>query len=282
MSGIAYYNGVFGAPEEMTVSLLDRAVCFGDGCYEAALVIGGKALDMKDHLDRFENSLRLMQIQPKETREEMEAILQECIDRLGEPYAMVYWQISRGTAPRNHAFPPAGTPSNLMVTVTPKPGMPKIHEAKPMITVEDTRYMHCNIKTLNLFPNVMANEKAHAAGAFEAIFIRPDGFVTEGSHTNIMILKDGKLITHEDGKLILPGVTKKELLVVARGLGIPVEERAFTKEELMDADEVFATSSTTFTKRCCSIDGIPCAMRDEALYNKLADAFYQRAIEVTK
>ena len=110
----------------------------------------------------------------------------------------------------------------------------------------------------------------------------PDGTVTEGSHTNISILKDGTLYTHEDGNMILPGISKKQMLACARKLGIPVVEKAFSKDDMMNADEVFATGSSTFLKRCSSIDGIPCAMRDEKTYTLLADAYLARAIELTK
>lgn len=277
MKTLAYYNGNIGPADELTVPVLDRALCFGDGCYEATLVVNGKAIDIEDHLDRFFNSMRMMKIDFDKSREELRAILEDMIKRFNVPSSILYWQCSRGTAPRSHAFPTGCTP-NLMITIGEK-GMPETKSPAALVTTEDIRYMYCNIKTLNLFPNVMASQKAKEAGAFETVFIRPDGFVTEGSHTNVFILKNGILKTHEDGCLVLPGITKKHVLIEARKLGVPVEEKAFTKEELFDADEVFVTSSTSFLKRASSIDGIPCHMSDEALFNKLNDAYTAHALE---
>lgn len=281
MKKMAYYNGEFGLADEMKIPLLDRAVFFGDGCYDAAFVIGGKALDMDAHIERFFNSMRMMEITPPVTKEELENILMELVERSGTPDGLLYWQCSRGTAPRTHCYPPADVKANLLVTIGPK-GMPDVRTAVPMITVEDKRYFYCNIKTLNLIPNVFANQKAKEAGAGEAIFVRPDGTVTEGSHTNVMILKNGAIHTHPDGEYILPGISKKMLLALAREMGIPVVEEPFSKDEMMAADEVFITGSSTFLHRASSIDGQPCRMADEALYLRLALAYEERALRLTK
>ncbi len=280
MKKIAYYNGEFGLETEMKIPLQDRAVFFGDGVYDAAFVIGGEPLDLDAHIERFFNSMRLLQIAPPVTREELEGILRELIVRSEVTGGLLYWQCSRGTAPRTHCFPPAGTKANLLASISEK-GLPDMLQPKPMITVEDKRYLYCNIKTLNLIPNVLANEAAHAAGAFEAIFVRPDGRVTEGSHTNVCILKDGVLQTHPDGEYILPGISKKMLLAQAREMGVPVKEEPFRKEEMMDADEVFVTGSSTFLRRAESIDGAKLPMRDGELYNRLALAYEARALALT-
>ena len=278
MTSIGYYNGKIGAPEELTVPLLDRALFFGDGCYDAAYVVNGKPVDLDDHIARFFNSMRMMKIAPDFSAETLKELLLDLNSRIEAPAAMIYWQASRGTAPRTHFFPPEGTKPNLLVTVSAKK-LPDVYTPVGMITTEDRRHHFCNIKTLNLFGNVMANQAAHEVGAYETIFIRPDGFVTEGSHTNIMILKDGKLITHEDGELILPGITKKHVIRLAKELGIPVVARSFTKEELFTADEIFATGSSTFTKRACSVDGIPCGMKDTETYTRLADAYMAHCLQ---
>lgn len=281
MGNIAYYNGTFGQAEELTVPFLDRAIFFGDGCYDAAFVMNGKPLDFDWHLDRFFNSCRLMRIDFPHTRDELSAILLEAVARSGADTALLYWQTSRGVAARNHCFPGPDVKPTLLITVNEKT-MPDVYTPVPMITVTDTRHHHCNIKTLNLFPNVMANQAAHEAGAYEAIFIRPDGRVTEGSHCNAHILKNGEIITHPDGDWILPGITKKALFEVAETVGVAVQQRSFTAEELFAADEVFVTGSSTFIKRASSLDGKPCAMADEATYKKLADEFMRRANELTK
>lgn len=276
MDSIGYYNGAFGPPAEMRIPMLDRAVFFGDGCYEAAFVLGGSALDIDDHIARFRNSLRDMRIEPDFPAEGLKKTLLDCIERFDGEYGLVYWQVSRGTAPRSHCFPPAGTRPNLLITVTPKE-FPDVFAPAPLITREDTRYFHCDIKTLNLFPNVMANQAAKEAGALEAVLIRPDGFVTEGSHTNVCILKNGVLRTHEDGNLILPGIAKKHVLETARALGVPVAEKAFSRGELFDADEIFITGSSTFLRRASAIDGKPVGGKAAALYEALAGAYVDRA-----
>ena len=277
MNNIAYYNGTIGAPEELTVPFLDRALFFGDGCYDAAYVIEGKIIDLDDHVARFYNSMRMMRIEPAWTPEELTALLQDLNSRVEAPAAMVYWQTSRGTAPRTHSFPPEGTRPNLLITVSAKK-IPDVYAPVDFITVEDRRHHFCNVKTLNLYGNVMANQAAHEAGAYEAIQIRPDGTVTEGSHTNVMILKNGTLITRPDSELILPGITKKHVMLCAQRLGIPVEERIFTREELFDADEVLVTGSSTFTKRGRTLDGQPIAMKDEDSYNRLAHAYFEHCL----
>lgn len=280
MKKIGYYNGEFGLVEEMKIPLQDRAVFFGDGVYDAAFVIGGEPLDMDAHIDRFFNSMRMLQIAPPVSKEELESILRELIVRAEASGALLYWQCSRGTAPRSHCFPAGDVKANLLATISEK-GLPDILKAQPMITVEDKRYLYCNIKTLNLIPNVLANQAAHEAGAFEAIFVRPDGRVTEGSHTNVCILRDGILQTHPDGEYILPGISKKMLLMVARELGVPVKEEPFTKDEMFAADEVFVTGSSTFLRRAESIDGVKLPMADEALYTRLALAYEARALRQT-
>lgn len=280
MANLAYYNGEFGPADELKIPFLDRAVFFGDGCYDAAFIIGGKALDLKLHIDRFFNSMRMLQITPPVSKQELEQILLDFVVRSETPDGLLYWQCSRGTAPRTHCFPPEGTKANLLVTIGPK-GMPDIAKAVPMITVEDKRYFYCNIKTLNLLPNVLANEAAKAAGASEAIFVRPDGTVTEGSHTNVCILRQGVLQTHPDGECILPGISKRVLMELARELGVEVKEEPFSKEEMMAADEVFVTGSSTFLERACSIDGVALPMADEEGYLRLALAYMNRAKEQT-
>ncbi len=280
MKKVAYYNGEFGLVDEMQIPLQDRAVFFGDGVYDAAFVIGGEPLDLDAHIERFFNSMRQLCVTPPVERGELEQILRELVARAEADGALLYWQCSRGTAARSHCFPPEGTKANLLATIGEKT-LPDMLAPKPMITFEDKRYLYCNIKTLNLIPNVLANQAAHEVGAFEAIFVRPDGRVTEGSHTNVCILNDGVLQTHPDGEYILPGISKKMLLALAREMGVPVKEEPFTKDEMLAADEVFVTGSSTFLRRAESIDGVKLPMRDEALYARLALAYEARALKLT-
>lgn len=274
MSAIGWYNGTLGSPETLSVPVTDRAVYFGDGCYEACLAAGRRAFALDAHLDRFYRSLAGLRIPFSSDREALKKVLLTCLEAANEPCAVLYFQVSRASAPRTHAFPEGDFTPNLLITVTPKTPTPQEKTMK-LITTDDIRYAMCNIKTLNLIPNVLAAEKAKELGADEAVFVR-GGVVTEGAHTNIHILKDGVLYTHPANERILPGVTRAILLELCEQLEIPAVERAFEKEALFSADEVLITSSTLGVRRAESVDGVPVGNRAQALYAALAKAYQQR------
>ena len=161
MKVLGYYNGVCGPLEEMTVPMNDRACYFGDGVYEAAMARNGVIFGLDEHMDRLFNSAGLLDIQIPYTKKELADILYELLGKMDDSEIFIYWQISRGTAMRKHEFPEAGVTANLWITM--KPGSCKEPDSSlKLITVEDTRFFHCNIKTLNLLPNVMASQKAVA------------------------------------------------------------------------------------------------------------------------
>ncbi len=270
MSAIGWYNGTIGPLESMTIPMNDRAVYFGDGCYEACLASRDRAFALDAHIDRFFHSLRGLRIAFDTDRDTLKAILFDCLRAADEPRAVLYWQVSRATAPRTHAFPEGRHQPNLLVTVTPKALAPE--RTLKLVTTKDIRYAMCDVKTLNLIPNILANEHAKESGADEAVFVR-EGFVTEGSHTNIHILKDGMLYTHPTDERILAGVTRAILLGVCQGQGIPVVEHAFTREELFAADEVLISSSTLGVLRAESVDGVPVGGAAPELYRLLRRAY---------
>lgn len=274
MPAIGWYNGTTGPLSEITVPVLDRAVYFGDGCYEACLAEGVRAFALDAHIDRFYRSLEALKIPFDPDREALKAVLADCLERAGEPCAVLYWQVSRAAAPRTHTFPDGGQKPNLLVTVTPKSPL-KREQTMKLITAEDIRYRMCSVKTLNLIPNVLAIQRAKEQGADEAVFVR-DGIVTEGSHTNVHILKDGVLYTHPADELILSGVTRAILFDLCAACGIPALERAFTREALMRADEVLITSSTLGVRRAVSVDGVPVGQKADALFHALASAYERR------
>ncbi len=276
---IGYYNGTFGDPDTMTVPMNDRAVYFGDGCYEACLVIGTKAFRLEAHIDRFCRSLAALSIPFFSDRDFLTGVLDRCIRIANEPCAVLYWQASRATAPRTHAFPKDAAP-NLLVTVRPKTLLPRERTLK-LITADDIRYAMCDVKTLNLIPNILANQRAKEAGADEAVFVR-DGCVTEGSHTNIHILKKGTLITHPTDNRILAGVTRAALLEAAKENGVPVLLRAFTKDEMTKADEVLVTSSTLGVRRAETVDGAAVGGKAEALYETLLRSYERSFMRETR
>lgn len=279
MKNIGYYNGKTGLVEEMTIPMNDRSTYFGDGVYDATYAVNHIIYKIDDHLDRFYNSCRKLKIPFKMSREELAKTLQDCVDKVDADKSLfVYWQTTRGTGMRNHAFP-EGDP-NLLITITPS-ALRAIDKKFKLITEEDTRFYHCDIKTLNLIPSVMAAEKAKEAGCDEAVFHR--GFtVTECAHSNVSILKDGVFRTAPLSNMILPGTARKHLVALAKANGIPVDETAFTVEELMDADEVIVHSSGTFCNAATEIDGKPVGGKAPELLKKLQNAAVKEFEDYTK
>ena len=271
MERVGYYNGVIGAIEELKVPFLDRAAFYGDGVYDATMARDGVMLYIEDHLDRFFNSMRLVRFEPNFAREQLRAELQRVVDLAEARDNCVYWQVTRGTAPRKHEFP--DTEPNLWIMVFPDP-FSDPSQAIDVASFEDKRYSYCNVKTLNLLPNVLAAQNAADHGAEEAVFVR-DGYVTESAHSNIHILKDGTLVTHPADEHILPGIARKHLIAMCGELGIPVEERLYTLDELKAADEVIVSSSSAFAIRVAHVDGKPVGGKDPATFARLADALAQ-------
>ena len=276
MKNIAYYNGKTGPIEEMMVPMNDRACYFGDGVYDATMAVNHVPMHFDDHIDRIYNSARLIDIEIPMPKEEMKRVLQGLIDQVEGDSLFVYWQVTRGVGMRNHPYSGAATGPSLWAWVRPN-GMRDVYGAYRCITMEDTRFLHCNIKTINLLPAVIANQRAVEAGCDETIFHRGDR-VTECSHSNVHILKDGVLHTAPCDNLILPGIARKHILEICGEQGIPVVEAPFTVDELMAADEVFFSSSSAVTCRVREIDGKPVGMRDEATFAKIRDG-YQRKIK---
>ena len=276
MKNIAYYNGKTGPIEEMMVPMNDRACYFGDGVYDATMAVNHVPMHFDDHIDRIYNSARLIDIEIPMPKEEMKRILQGLIDQVEGESLFLYWQVTRGVGMRNHPYSGAATGPSLWAWVRPN-SMRDVYGAYRCITMEDTRFLHCNIKTINLLPAVIANQRAVEAGCDETIFHRGDR-VTECSHSNVHILKDGVLHTAPCDNLILPGIARKHILEICREQGIPVVEEPFTVDELMAADEVFFSSSSAVTCRVREIDGKPVGMRDEATFAKIRDG-YQRKIK---
>lgn len=275
MKSVGYYNGEIAALENLKVSALDRAVYFGDGVYDVAFIHNRKPVDLNDHLDRFYNSCKLLKIEIDKTREELEAIFLSLIEKADEDETdfILYWQMSRGTAPRNHVFPYCKKPS-LFAYITPKKIGDQTKKVK-LLTQEDNRFYLCNIKTINLIPNCLASEAAKQAGCDEAVFHRGN-IVTEGSHTANFIIKDGVVITHPLDNLILPSITRKHVLEICREYGIPYEEREYTLDELFNADEVLIGSTTTVLLAACEIDGKAVGGKNPELVNRLQNLYFEK------
>lgn len=272
MKNLAYYNGKITSIEDMMIPANDRGFYFGDGIYEVAMVFNHKIFALNDHLDRMANSAALVRIELPASKEEIGHLLEELALKVESPCQFLYWQITRASSPRNHLFP-EGAVSNLYVYSKPWKGVEMSDEYR-LLSVEDTRFLHCNIKTLNLLPNVMAAQKAKEAGCSEAVFVR-DGYVTEGSHSNISLIKDGVFVTHPLDNLILPGTERNHMIRYCGELGIPVEERAFTLKEMAEAEEIIVSSTSHPSMRAMELDGKAVGMKNAELVKKLRDKYME-------
>lgn len=278
MKELGYYNGNYGPLDEMTVPMNDRVCYFGDGIYEASICENYNIYALDEHIERLYNNAGFLEIEMPMSKDEMKDILQDMVHKLDSHSQTVYWQITRGTASRAHVFPDNAT-ANLWITLRPfKLG--DIYNLKKLITLEDTRFLHCNVKTLNLLPAVMASQKAKNAGCYEAVLHRGDK-VTECSHSNVLILKDGVLRTAPTDNLILPGIIRKHVIEAAGQLGIPVDESAFSITDLMNADEVLVTSSTVLCLIADEINGTAVGRKNPKTAKALQDAILDRYYKET-
>ena len=271
MKELGYYNGAIGELNEMTVPMNDRASWFGDGVYEAAMVRKFHYFALNEHIDRLFRSAAKLEITVPMGKEVLKALLQGLAKKMDTGNLMAYWQVTRGSGPRGHAFPEG--PANLWVTLRPKEINPGA-EPVGLITDEDIRFLHCDIKTLNLIPSVMAAEKAKRAGCYECVLYRPGGRVTECSHSNVHIIKDGVFRTAPTDNLILAGIARAHLITACKRLGILVNETPFTVEDLMEADEIITSSSTAPCIRACRVNGQAAGMKRGDLFDALHKAVF--------
>lgn len=252
MKNLGYYNGKIGLLEEMSVPMLDRVCVFGDGIYDATYSRNHVIYNLEEHVDRFFSSAAKLRMEMPMTKEELSQLLSDLVKKVDDGEQFVYFQLTRGTAPRNHAFP-ENVKANLWVML--RAGKIKDNNVPiKLITLDDTRFLHCDIKTLNLIPSVMASQKALEAGCEEAVFHRGD-IVTECAHSNVSIIENGKFVTHPTDNLILPGIARANLIKMCNKLGIPVVEEEFTLERLMKADEIIVSSAGSFCLSASHIDG---------------------------
>lgn len=278
MENLGYYNGKFGPLEEMTVPMDDRVCWFGDGVYDAGPCRNYKIFALDEHVERFFNSAALLNIRMPVTKEELKNILYEMVKKVDTGDLFVYYQVTRGTGIRDHAFTEG--PGNLWIMLKPATISDGIEPVK-LITVEDTRFLHCNIKTLNLIPSVMATEKAKEAGCQEAVFYRQGGRVTECAHSNVHIIKDGKLFTAPADNLILPGIARAHLIKMCKKLNIAVSETPYTLDDLFGAEEVIVTSSSNLCLHACEIDGKPVGGKQPEMMELLRKSLMEEFIEET-
>ena len=278
MKELGYYNGTIGELNEMTVPMNDRACWFGDGVYEAAMVRKFHFFALDEHIDRLFRSAAKLEITVPLDKEALKSLLNELVQKMDTGNLMAYWQVTRGSGPRGHAFPEG--PANLWVTLRPKEINPGT-EPVGLITDEDIRFLHCDIKTLNLIPSVMAAEKAKRAGCYECVLYRPGGRVTECSHSNVHMIKDGVFCTAPTDNLILAGIARAHLISACKRLGIPVSETPFTVDELLAADEIITSSSTAPCIRACRVNGRTAGMKRDDLFDTIHKAVFDEYFHAT-
>ncbi|MEZ5811264.1 MAG: D-amino-acid transaminase [Rhizobiaceae bacterium] len=259
MSRVAYVNGRYVAHRDAAVHIEDRGYQFADGVYEVCEIADGQVIDMTGHLDRLARSLNELAIGWPMHRSSLERVMFEVIRRNRVRNGLVYLQVTRGVAPRDHVFPnPVVKPA---LVITAKSTDPQVFAAKArtglkVVTTPESRWNRVDIKTVGLLPNVLARQAAREQGAQEAWFVDPDGSVKEGAATNAWIVTmDGVLVTRPADHGILRGITRATTMKVAEALNMPVEERAFTVDEAKAAREAFVTSASSVVMPVVAIDG---------------------------
>jgi D-alanine transaminase len=259
MSATGYVNGEFCDLADAKISILDRGLLFGDAVYETVRVNNGRLFRVADHYARMSGGLKALGIPVPFSASRYEAILTELAKRNGVRSGLLYIQVTRGAAMRAHVPPKELSPNVFAFVQTGEvPSWPRKYPGGVSVaTVEDLRWQRCNVKTSMLLANALAKRQAADADAFEAILIGPDGTVREGAVSNLFAVFNASLRTHPADNHVLPGVTRNLVLGLARTHGIPAEERAFSRAELLAAEEAFLTGTTADVCPVVRVDGKP-------------------------
>lgn len=267
MKNLGYYNGTWDEIENMSIPMTDRVCFFGDGVYDATYSRNYKIFSLDEHVDRFLNSAEFLEINLPCSKEEMKELLNNLIKEMDTGENFVYFQATRGSNPvRSHVFSEE-IKANIWINIYHKEIL-DLTKRVQLITAEDTRFLHCNIKTLNLIPSVMASQRAKEAGCFETVFHR-NGRVTECAHSNVHIIKNGKLITAPADNLILPGIARKHIIEACKKMNVTVLEEPYFLEQLFDADEVLVSSAGALCLAADKINGKSVGGKATELVKKL-------------
>jgi len=256
MSRISYVNGRYVPHRSALVHVEDRGYQFADGVYEVVAIHKSKLVDEQGHLDRLDRSLRELRIAPPMGRAAMRVVMRELLRRNRLRQGIIYIQVTRGVARRDHPFPVDATPSTVMTVATkPPPDAGVLETGKRVVSVPEIRWGRCDIKSTSLLPNVLAKQHAREGGAYEAWFVDREGIVSEGASTNAWIVtREGQLVTRPTGNEILGGITRASVLELARKEGMELIERPFTLAEAKEAREAFITSATSYVLPIVQID----------------------------
>jgi D-alanine transaminase len=255
---IAYFNGSFLQKDDIHISPDDRGFLFSDGVYEVVRAYGGKPFKMAEHMDRLARSLR-------ETRIDFPGVVDLAVagakliamNGLEQVDSLIYFQVTRGVAPRKHTFPVPPVSATTMVLISPAPSSAEMREkGVGAILVPEFRWSRCDIKAIGLLGSVLAVQQAKEKGAEEAIFVR-DGIVTEGTHTNVLAVFNGHILTHPLGHFVLSGITRGVVLELCRQTGVAYKEQTFRAEELNRASEIIITGTNKEITPIIRLDGRP-------------------------
>ncbi len=270
-----YLNGEFMQPEQATVSVMDRGFLFGDGIYEVIPAYGGKLFRLGQHLKRLRNSMNAIRVRDPMSEAQWRAMLEELVRRNTGEDQSVYLQVTRGVmTKRDHAFDDSLQPTVFaMANPLTAPDDAIARDGVKAITLSDIRWQSCHIKAITLLPNVLLRQQAIDTGAAEAILIK-DGYATEGAASNLFVVSRGILITPPKGPRLLPGVTRDLILELAAHHAIPYREADVSSEDLINADEIWLTSSTKEILPVTWLDDAPVAgAKPGALYQRMSELY---------
>jgi D-alanine transaminase len=274
---IVYLNGEFVPLADAKIPVLDRGFIYGDGVYEVVPVYGRRPFRMPQHLARLQYSLDGIRLANPRSNADWDALIAELIAR--QPFAdqAVYLQITRGVAKRDHAFPAGVTPTVFMMSnPLVVPSREQVERGVAVVTAQDNRWLRCDLKTTSLLGNVLMRPLAVDHDAVETVMFR-DGHLTEASASNVMIVRDGRVIAPPKDNLILPGITYDATLEIAKGAGVALDVRAIAHAEAMAADEMWLSSSTKEVLAITTVDGRPFGGgKPGPVFRRVWDAF-QRA-----
>jgi D-alanine transaminase len=260
MTRFAYVNGLYCPHSEAMVHVEDRGYQFADGVYEVIALHRGRFVDEQPHLERLDRSLFELRIGWPMAPAALKLVMRELVRRNGLREGSIYIQVTRGVAPREHAFPKTRVEPGLVMTTRRAKSIPAaaLRDGVAVVTIPDIRWGRCDIKSVGLLPNVLGKQAALEAGAYEAWQVNAQGMVTEGTSTNAWIVtREGRVVTHPPGPQILNGVTRLTVLRLAAESQIAVEERPFTLAELKAAREAFLTSTSSHVLPVTRVDGAP-------------------------
>ncbi len=281
MNNLLLFNDTFISRSEARIDIDDRGYQFGDGIYEVARIYHGKFFMLEEHLVRLWRSAGEMRIRLEVAQDALRARLQELLEKNGIDTGTVYIQVTRGVYPRVQEFPPADRPAQILAycRTLPRP-KEKLEKGVSAKLADDIRWLRCDIKSLNLIPNILARQSAAENQYYEAIQHR-NGTVTEGAFSNVYMISRGTVFTHPATNYILNGITRQKILDLCSEEGVSVQERAFSVEELLDADEVFISSTTNEVMPVVRVDDRMVSGGEPGEVTRRLQAAYERYVKKT-